>query len=165
MTAAFRARALNEKNEFQGGSYSKAFANFVETPDDVEGLLAYSLYKRTINERRSLGILVSNDQRDPQKHEIEIYKTQAARYLETFGATVIEAERAGIIVEGVQGSTVESTRRLDIISKEIKASTGFWWPGVVVGVVAWLISIAITILIVFAAPDWVTAWVRHLASR
>ncbi len=165
MTAAVRVRALNERNDVQSGSYSKALANFVETPDDVEGLLAYALYKRTINERRSLGISVSNDQRDPQKHEIEIYRTQAARYLETSGATVIEAERAGIIAEGVQESTFELIRRIDVLPREIKASTGFWWPGVVVGVVAWLISIVITILIVLAAPDWVTAWVRHLASR
>jgi len=165
MTMAMYVRALSGRNDLQDGSYSKAFTNFVETSDDVEGLLAYALYKRTINERRSLGRPVSDGQRDPQKHEIEIYRTQAARYLETFGATVIEAERANIIAEGVQESTSELICRLDVISREIKSSTGFWWPGVVVGVVAWLISIVLTILIVFAAPDWVTAWVRHLASR
>ena len=78
---------------------------------------------------------------------------------------MIEAERANIIAEGVQESTLELSRRLDGLSREIKASTGVWWPRVVVGVVAWLISIALTILVVFAAPDWVTALVRHLASR
>lgn len=165
MAASVWTRSLSEKSSIQDGEYSKAFTNFVEAPDDVEGLLAYALYKRTINEHRSLGRSSSNDQRDPQKHEIEIYRTQAARYLETFGATVIEAERANIIAQGVQESTFELVRRLDVISKEIRSSTGFWWPGVVVGVVAWLISIVLTILVVFAAPDWVTAWVRHLASH
>ena len=164
-----RARALNERSSTNGEGYSKAFANFVEASDDVEGLLAYALYKRTINERRSLGISDNNGKRDPQKQEIEIYRTQAARYLEAFGTTVIEAERANIIAQGVQESTFELSRKLDGLSREItrevKASTGFWWPGVVVGVVAWLISIVLTILVVFAAPDWVTAWVRHLASR
>ena len=128
-------------------------------------MLAYALYKRTINERRSLGQLESSDQRDPQKHEIEIYRTQAERYLETFGATVIEAERANIINQGVQESTTELSRKLDGLSRQVKTSTGFWWPGVVVGVVAWLLSILLTILVVFAAPDWVKAWVSHLASR
>ena len=165
MTASIRARALDERSSANGEGYSRAFANFVEASDDVEGLLAYALYKRTINERRSLGFSDNDSKRDPQKQEIEIYRTQAARYLETFGATVIEAERANIIAQGVQESTFELGRRLDGLSREIKVSTGFWWPGVVVGVVAWLISIALTILVVFAAPDWVTAWVRHLASR
>ena len=156
---------MSEINKGRNGGYSKAFANFVEASDDVEGLLAYALYKRTINERRSLGRPDFNDQRDPQKHEIEIYRTQAARYLETFGATVIEAERADIIAQGVQESTTELSRRLDGLSRQVRISTGFWWPGVVIGVVAWLISIVLTILVVFAAPDWVKAWVGHLASR
>ena len=160
---------MNERSSANGEAYSKAFANFVETSDDVEGLLAYALYKRTINERRSLGLSDNNGKRDPQKQEIEIYRTQAARYLETFGATVIEAERANIIAQGVQESMFELSHRLDGLSREIKreirVSTGFWWPGVVVGVVSWLISIALTILVVFAAPDWVTALVHHLASR
>lgn len=98
-------------------------------------------------------------------HETEIYGTQAARYLETFGAAVIEAGRVNIVAQGVQESTFELVRRLDVLSKETRYSTGFRWPGVVVGVVAWLISIALAILIAFAAPDWVTAWVRHLATR
>ena len=156
---------MNERSNANGGEYSKAFANFVEASDDVEGLLAYALYKRTINERRSLGLPDDSGKRDPRKQEIEIYRTQAARYLETFGATVIEAERADIIAQGIQESTLELGRRLESLSREIKSATGFWWPGVVVGVVAWLISIALTILVVFAAPDWVTALVRHIASR
>lgn len=156
---------MSERSSAGGEEYSKAFINFVEASDDVEGLLAYALYKRTINERRSLGFSESDGKRDPQKQEIEIYRTQAVRYLETFGATVIEAERANIIAQGVRESTLELSRKLEGLSKEIRASTGFWWPGVVVGVVAWLISIVLTILVVFAAPDWVTAWVRHLASR
>ena len=159
------ASTLSEENNGKNGGYSKAFANFVDAPDDVEGLPTYALYKRTINERRSLGHPDSSDQRNPQKHEIEIYRTQAARYLETFGATVIEAERANIIVQGVQESAAEFGRKLEELSRQIKTSTGFWWPGVVIGVVAWLISIALTILVVFAAPDWVKAWVGHLASR
>ena len=156
---------MNERSSANGEGCSKASINFVDASDDVEGLLAYALCKRTINERRLLGLSDNNGMRDPQKQEIEIYRTQAARYLETFGATGIEAERANIIAQGVQDSTLELSRKLEGLSGETKASTGFWWPGVVVGVVAWLISIALTILVVFAAPDWVTAWVRHLASR
>ena len=76
-----RASMLNEGSEGGGGRCSKAFANFVETFDDVKGLLAYALYKRTINERRSLRRSDPSDQRDPQKHEIEIHRTQAARTL------------------------------------------------------------------------------------
>ena len=78
---------------------------------------------------------------------------------------MIETERTNIIAQGVQDSTTELSRKIEGLSRQLNTSTGFWWPGVVIGVVAWLISIVLTILVVFAAPDWVKIWVGHLASR
>ncbi len=138
--------------------HSRAFERLVDGPDEVFGLLAYALYKRTIHERRLGGFRATPPaDRHPTATEIDAYRNQARRYLSTFGAAAVAAERANIIEEALGENRAA-------LAAEIRRTTSFWMS-VLTGVVAWLISIVLTILVVFAAPDCVTAWVRHLASR
>lgn len=130
----------------------------MDGPDDVYVLLAYALYKRTIHERRLGGFrAIPPADRDPTATEIDAYRNQAKTYLTTFGAAVVASERAGIIEKALGNDRAALTA-------EIRRATGFW-ISVLTGVVAWVISILLTILVVFAAPDWVTAFVHRLASR
>ena len=52
--------------------------------------------------------------------------------------------------------------------KEIEAAlekgTGFWWPGVAIGVVAWFASLFITLIIYASAPDWLKGIASHIPS-
>lgn len=158
---------MNETSNQPSSGYSKAFQSFVEEPDDVVGLLAYALYKSTINERKSSGksVLLSDD-RNPGRREIEIHRNQAETYLRTFARTAIDAERANILLEGINSSAEDIKACLNKLTNDIigvtKERTGFWWPGVVVGVVAWGISIVFTIIVVYSAPDWVKGLVEHV---
>ena len=138
--------------------HSRAFEWLVDGPDDVFGLLAYALYKRTIHERRLGGFRATPPaDRDPTATEIDAYRNQAKKYLSTFGAAAVAAERANIIEDALGKDRAALTA-------EIRRATSFW-TSVLTGIIAWIISILLTILVVFAAPDWVTALVRHVASR
>lgn len=161
---------MNEISNQPSSGYSKAFQSFVEEPDDVVGLLAYALYKSTINERKSSGksVLLSDD-RNPGQREIEIHRNQAESYLRTFARTAIDAERANILSEGIKSSAEDTKIYLDKLSNKIietvKERTGFWWPGVIVGIVAWGISIILTVIVVYSAPDWVKGLVEHVTPK
>ena len=158
---------MNELANEATANRSKAFESFVIEPDDPLGLLAYALYKRSIHERMANGGPATEPQhRNPQPHEIEVYTNQADTYLQAFKKSVIDSERASILKDGLGGladqviGTIEKSN--EDIKHAIRAATGFWWPGVVVGVVAWIISIVLTIVVVYSAPAWVKGLVLHL---
>ena len=154
---AWSSRLSNAEPPSEPG-HGQAFERLVGSANDSVGLLAYALYKRTIHERRLAGFKATPPaDRYPSSTEIEVYRAQARGYLKTFADNVIEAERANIIEEALGKDRAALTA-------EIRRATSFWM-NVLTGVIAWIISILLTILVVFAAPDWVTAWVRHLASR
>lgn len=147
----------NAEPPFESG-HSRAFERLVGSTNDSVGLLAYALYKRTIHEWRLAGLRAAPPaERDPSSTEIEVYRAQARGYLKTFADNVIASERANIIEDALGKDRAALTA-------EIKRATSFWM-NVLTGIIAWIISILLTILVVFAAPDWVTALVRHIASR
>lgn len=145
--------------------HSKAFERLVEEPDDIVGLLAYALYKRTLNERKAAGhgVMLAKD-RAPQAHEISLYRDQAENYLRAFAQTAIEGEKASLWVETVKTFSdhvdfgIEAARRR--IESTVRRGTSVWL-GVTVGIVAWLISLAISILIYAMIPEWL----RNVASH
>jgi hypothetical protein len=147
-------------------TYSKAFEKLVLEDDDVVGLLAYALYKQTINENVCNGKTgVIPEDRDPQPKEVKLYRDQAESYLRTFAQVAIDKERANIISSALPESIAVVTGRLvqaeNNIVGYIKSATGFWWPGVGIGIVAWLISLAITVLVVSQAPEWSYGLIKH----
>jgi hypothetical protein len=52
----------------------------------------------------------------------------------------------------------------DEIIEELRRRTGLW-SAVETGVVVWIVTIILTIVAVFAAPDWVRALVEHATPK
>ena len=130
-------------------AYSRAFEQIVKQPDDIVGLLAYALYKKVLHTKMREGQTIpAPAQRVLTDTEIGLYTDQADRYLRLFSAKIIEQETPRILQSA--------------LLREVRKATGFWWPGVAIGVVAWLISIVITILVVYSAPSWVQDLVHHI---
>ena len=159
---------MNSPNSAPTG-YSRAFQNFVSSETDLVGLLSYALYKQLINERRRNGISVAEPaDRNPLAGEVEVYRSHAERYLRTLARSAIDDERANIIAQGVLAASTDIKQHVDVElrswSDDIKAtvirSTRFW-PGVIIGIVAWLISLLMTLLVVANAPSWAIRWLPH----
>ncbi len=132
--------------------YSRAFEQIVRAPDDIIGLLAYALYKKVIHGRMKEGMAVPpSDQRKLTDEEIDLYTSRANGYLKLFSAEIVEVETPNILQNAMLA--------------EFRRSTGFWWPGVAIGVVSWLLSIVITILVAYSAPGWVQGLVEHLSAH
>ncbi len=129
--------------------YSRAYEQIIGTSDDVVGLVGYALYKKMIRGRLVEGKLVPASQdRSLTPDEVDLYRSKADAYLQLFAAVAVDTARPLILK--------------DAMLDEVRRATGFW-NSLVVGVVAWLASIVITILVTYAAPDWTHAVVAHLA--
>jgi hypothetical protein len=132
--------------------YSKAFERFVEDEDDLVGLLGYALYKAHIREAaRSGRLIAAGGARDPTTQEVAAFKGEAKSRLGDFGNSIVEQAKPELV-------RTEFGNELDAAKAEILAGverrTGFW-PAVSASVIAWLISIAITVLVVLnGIPDW-----------
>ena len=137
--------------------YSKAFETLVQSDDDIVGLLAYSLFKASVRERVRTGQSVPRDLRTPTKAETNAYRGQAERILEEYANRAIEDAEPGI------AARAQDDARSEIIST-IRQRTGLW-SNIVTGVVVWLVTIALTALVVFAAPDWVRSLVEHATPK
>lgn len=115
-------------------TYSKAFdllATNKNNDIDVQGLLAYALYKQVINEKcRTGGAITPAAQRNLSEGEIQLYRNQSLGLLRDFANIVINEE----------------------IKNSIKKANGFWFPGVVSGIVSWILSLIITIIIYASTP-------------
>lgn len=149
---------MDEQSKQPNTGYSKAYEVFVEEPGDIVGLLAYALYKRSINERKTNGsdVLVGA-QRNPHAHEIETYKSVAENYLRTFAQSAIKEETPNILRKGVK----EEIEKIDLILNGWSP----YWIGTLTGVVAWFLSLVITIVIALSVPDWVNHLVSHIQGK
>lgn len=149
--------------------HSRAFEKLVREPDDIVGLLAYALYKRTINERKAAGHgVLSPKDRDPQGYEIALHRDQAENYLRTFAQIAIEGEKTAIWMENVKNLSDDVLLGVNASKRDIEAAlrkgTGFWWPGVAIGVVAWFASLFITLIVYASAPDWLKGVASHISA-
>ncbi|MBW8303526.1 MAG: hypothetical protein K0M78_06210 [Brevundimonas sp.] len=149
-------------------SYSKAFDNFVgDNPDDVEGLLGYALYKRSIREQCKNGGATDGVLRNPPDKEVEVYRSAARAMIET----VMEDFES---LASEQWKQSHYDKRLETWKGEIKAMirgrttlTG----AILSNMIAWVITLAITLLVYFglkatSVEDQIAAQVdRELARQ
>jgi hypothetical protein len=138
-------------------SYSKAFETFVQDPEDIVGLLAYGFFKAGIRERAAAGQDVPRELRNPTQADTEAYRGRAERTLELYATKAIEDAEPGIT------AAAHSVAKDEII-REVRKRTGFG-TAVASGVVAWIITILLTIAVVFSAPGWVRAIVDHVTLK
>jgi hypothetical protein len=60
-------------------------------------------------------------------------------------------------------AAAHGTAKTEIIS-EIRNRTGVW-PSIVTGVIVWVVTIILTMVVVFAAPEWVRGLVEHVTPK
>lgn len=154
--------------EPSGQAYSRAFECFTKNdPRDVEGLLAYALYKNAIREKKANGQDVPPATRTPVPSEVQTYRSQAQLLLRDFGlAAIQDAERdwqeyrskAEILavktsIESLSIRIPESAKSvIDSLGNQIKASTNFR-SAVIANLVAWLASLGITALVILTSSN------------
>lgn len=144
---------------------SRAFESLVSTSgdpdgaDDIIGLLAYALYKAHIREALRDGRSVHRGRdRVPTETEISAYRGAAERRLIAFAESAVEQATPGIEQAGVVREV--AAVKADIVA-EIRIRTSYR-TAITANVVGWLVSIAITVLVVLSG---VPEWVLRLASR
>lgn len=143
--------------------HSRAFEILVQEGDepDIVGLLAYSFFKESIRERARSGGDVPANLRTPTLAERSAFRGQAERILEKYGQAAI-AEAAPDIAEAARaGARAEIIAEIDKVRTTVIDRTR-GWPAIGYGVVAWFVSIVITVIITLAAPGWVMNLVNHL---
>ena len=91
-------------------SYSRAFETLVREPEDIVGLLAYSLFKASIRERVRGGQEVPRHLRNPTAAETDAYRGQAERILERYAEGVIAEAEPGITA-AARGTAKDEIRR------------------------------------------------------
>jgi hypothetical protein len=136
--------------------YSKAFETFVRDPEDIVGFLAYALYKESIRERVRSGQAVPAYLRDPTKPDIEAYRGRAERAFELYAAKAIEDATPQIV------AAAHGIAKNEIIA-QVRERTGLW-ANVITGVVVWIVTIILTVIVVAGAPEWVRAFVGHATT-
>jgi hypothetical protein len=137
--------------------YSKAFETFVRDPEDIVGFLAYALFKESIRERVRAGQAVPPYLRDPTKPDAAAYRGRAERALELYAEKAIDDATPAIVAGAQSGAKGE-------IIAEIRSSTGLW-ANITTGVVVWLVTIILTVVVVSGAPSWVRGLVEHVAPK
>ena len=142
--------------------HSKAFERFVQDHDDLAGLIAYAFYKQAIREALSQGGTVHRSQdRAPTPTEVDAYRNAAESKLTAFAESMIEQSKADI---------ADTAARADIkalksdLTTTIKQATT-WRTAIATNLVAWLLSIAITVLILLSgAPSWISTLIASLKT-
>jgi hypothetical protein len=144
--------------------YSRAFEALVGEGDepDIVGLLAYSLFKASIRERVRSGQDVPRHLRNPTSAEIDAYRGQAVRILERYGEGAIAEATPDIIESARTGAKAEILGEVDKVRTTVIERTRAW-STIGYGIVAWFISIVITVVITLAAPGWVMNLVSHIS--
>ena len=146
-----------------GQQYSRAFETFVEGSGDLVGLIAYALYKQNLREVAAAGRQVPPAiERRPTQTESSAYRGDAERLLQTFAAQAVKEATPGIVAEGV-GSAVGAARGdlEKLIRQRTSIGAAIW-----TNLVAWVITLAITVLIVtaFYLPNWQASLVDRLRA-
>jgi hypothetical protein len=137
--------------------YSKAFETLIREPEDIVGILAYGFFKTSIRERVRSGQDVPRHLRNPTKSETDAFRGQAERILERYAAQAI-ADAEPAITAAAHGMA-----KNEIIT-EIRNRTGIG-PSIGTGVIVWIVTILLTMAVVFAAPDWVRGLVEHVSPQ
>ncbi len=148
------------ENADTSSTHSRAFEKLVESEDDITGLLAYALYKQAIREAARQGRVVhTSAQRSPVATEIAVFRGAADSKLYSFSTYIVDQSRAEIVNTAISADIVAMEGRL---RTELRNATS-WRNAIIINLLAWLLSIAITFLIVVAGvPGWIIALVAKL---
>ncbi len=100
--------------------------------------------------------------RNPGRIELDAFRGLASETLERYLETAVEPYKSDWIEQGRLTSIAEASDRVieaqragqSEVVAAVKHGTSFW-IAVLAGIAAWLVSIAITILVAYAAQDWV----------
>jgi len=109
-------------------NFDEAYDTFVKTDEDVEGLLAYAIFKR--HELRWLKQHVSDNAKNPTPSETATfikaaitsesqYRTEAADALIAFAEEVVESRRSVIEKQAVEG-------KFEAMETRVRSATSFW---------------------------------------
>jgi hypothetical protein len=138
--------------------YSRAFDRIVHDADDVVGLLAYALYKEAVREEVSQGAAPNPAARNPPNAVVKIYREAAEQRLSVVinggiaqATPDIEAAAIGNVVKASENMI---TTKLDGVTtrleEHVNKRTGFL-SSITTNLIAWLLSLAITIIILLLA--------------
>lgn len=150
----------------ENADYSRAFEVFVSSEpdqDDVVGLLAYALYKKAVREaviggRRQ----VPAPHRTPSPTEREAYRGAAERLLQRVAQASVDAARPEILQAGFDAQIARAESEI----KELVRSRTRVGAAIGTNLVAWIITLAVTVLVVnaFYLPNWQERLVPHASS-
>lgn len=148
-------------------SFSRAFETFVvpepEQRDDVVGLLAYALYKRAVREGHLGGHPpIPSAQRIPIPTQVEAYRGAAERLIQGLAKAAVEEATPEIMQGGFVVAVENSKAELEQV---IRGRTRFW-SSVLTNLLAWVITLAVTVVIVtaFYLPNWQSDLVERLRA-
>jgi len=127
-------------------SHSRAFENFVETGSDerdVVGLIAYALYKQGIREEAISGTAAPGAQRNPPTTTVTTYRAAATQLLteivqRAIDETTPEIQRSAVL------NAVETAKAE--IKGHVTGRTNFG-PALLTNIIAWIVTLAIAVLI------------------
>lgn len=139
--------------------FSKAFENMVQGADDTVGLLAYALFKQAIREDAARGISTSGAIRDPSPTTVEVFRNSARRRLEEFAGKAIQEATPDLQQSGVSNAISTLSLNLDTVQANLMAHMDRrtnWAGAILTNLAAWVITLAVTVLIVtaFYLPNW-----------
>ncbi len=132
-------------------SYSRAFDNIVQRPNDTVGLLAYALFKQGVREEAAAGRRVDGGSRNPPETAVRVYRDAARRILEEFASNAI----AEATPEGSHSSILAAVMSVEAgVKSHIDQKTN-WKNAIGMNLIAWVITIAVTalILVLYALPS------------
>jgi len=122
--------------------YSQAFDSLTEgNHDDIVGLLAYALYKKSIREKALVGDYIPpSTARKLQPTEVQAYRGAAERKLDELGQKYVEAFTPEIL----QDATLNE---ISSVKRHIDDKTN-WFISFLVNVGAWVFSLLLTMIII-----------------
>lgn len=139
--------AVEQGNSAADRPYSKAFELLVgDNTHDLVGLLAYARYKQMIRDQVKQGVLPSGSLKNLSDQQAEVFRGWAQRELAEFASVAIDDAREEIQVSSV---LLELGRTKAELTSAITRATGTG-RAIVTNVIGWLVSIFITVLVVFA---------------
>ncbi len=153
--------------------FSQAFRNFVGDPKDIEGLLAYALYKQSITEDRERGLPVQpGASRNPGPNTIDSLRRAARTLLQEHTDKILAAEKSGLQRTAIWVKLDEVSGNLAALQtnlfSHITARTDIR-EGVKASVYGWIITLGLTVLIVVVLnlPNWlgrIIDWFKNIMS-
>lgn len=140
-------------NNDDRAGHSRAFENLVTLGDgDIVGLLAYALFKQAIRETAIDGTIPPGVERNPSPTTVKVHRDAAEQMLSGVVDNAIEAARpdleASALRQAVDDSRAAVVATADAINAHTDQRTQFW-PAVLVGMVAWVGSLILTVIIIW----------------